>query len=93
MKQVWKYTEDGTIDKTDVVVDLDANGNRIKSLGKLKDGVLDTTKDDGNKESSKKDEKSAKETAVEKQSDDRKKSAKGHKVFYLSLETPPAPTS
>lgn len=100
LKQVWGYTEDGSIDKTDVVVDLDAQGNEIKKLGKLKDGVLDTTKDDedkddkekkdGNKkdDEEKSDSKGEKDTSNDKKSDDRAKSKKGHKVFYLSLETP-----
>lgn len=95
MKQVWGYTEDGSIDKTDVVVDLDANGKEVKKLGKLKDGVLDTTQDGEKKDDKKKeddeDKKAGtgeKDTAIEKSSDGKEKRKKGHKVFYLSLETP-----
>ncbi|KAJ4194084.1 hypothetical protein NW755_002846 [Fusarium falciforme] len=75
IKQMWKYTEDGSLDTIDVVVDLDGEGNAIKTIGKLKDGVVDTTKKDDEKE----DEKATK--------DGKKDDGKGgHKVFLLSIE-------
>lgn len=75
IKQMWKYTEDGSLDTIDVVVDLDGEGNAIKTIGKLKDGVVDTTKKDDDKE----DEKDTK--------DNKKDDGKGgHKVFLLSIE-------
>ncbi|KAL2689804.1 hypothetical protein Neosp_003865 [[Neocosmospora] mangrovei] len=77
IKQMWKYTEDGSLDMIDVVVDLDGEGNAIKTIGKLKDGVVDTTKKDDEKE----DEKEAKDK------DNKKDDGKGgHKVFLLSIE-------
>ncbi|KAI8682869.1 hypothetical protein LRP88_05165 [Fusarium phalaenopsidis] len=75
IKQMWKYTEDGSLDTIDVVADLDGEGNAIKTIGKLKDGVVDTTKKDDDKE----DEKEAKDS----KKDDGKG---GHKVFLLSIE-------
>ncbi|KAI8675008.1 hypothetical protein NCS57_00400300 [Fusarium keratoplasticum] len=75
IKQMWKYTEDGSLDTIDVVVDLDGEGNAIKTIGKLKDGVVDTTKKDDDKE----DEKDTKDS----KKDDGKG---GHKVFLLSIE-------
>ncbi|EEU47364.1 uncharacterized protein NECHADRAFT_99610 [Fusarium vanettenii 77-13-4] len=77
IKQMWKYTEDGSLDTIDVVVDLDGEGNAIKTIGKLKDGVVDTTKKDDEKE----DEKDTKDKDSKK--DDGKG---GHKVFLLSIE-------
>ncbi|WAO86672.1 Hypothetical protein NCS54_00395300 [Fusarium falciforme] len=75
IKQMWKYTEDGSLDTIDVVVDLDGEGNAIKTIGKLKDGVVDTTKKDDETE----DEKATK--------DGKKDDGKGgHKVFLLSIE-------
>ncbi|KAJ4310076.1 hypothetical protein N0V84_011156 [Fusarium piperis] len=74
IKQMWKYTEDGSLDMIDVVVDLDGEGNAIKTIGKLKDGVVDTTKKDDEKD----DEKEVK--------DSNKGDGKGHKVFLLSIE-------
>ncbi|RSL38769.1 hypothetical protein CEP53_014590 [Fusarium sp. AF-6] len=75
IKQMWKYTEDGSLDMIDVVVDLDGEGNAIKTIGKLKDGVVDTTKKDEEKD----EEKETK--------DSNKGDGKGgHKVFLLSIE-------
>lgn len=89
LKQVWGYTEDGSIDKTDVVVDLDANGQEVKRLGKPKDGVLDTTKEGEKKEEEDRQAKEKIEDEKKKLDDKEKiKSKKGHKVFMLSLETP-----
>lgn len=97
MKQVWAYTEDGSIDKTDVVVDLDANGNPVEKIGQLKDGVLDLTKskDKKDEQEKKSDEKKHDDEKTEMaalgKSDDKTKTSKkkGHKVISLSLETPP----
>lgn len=64
LRQIWSYTEDGSIDKTDVVVDLDGEGRPLKRIGEMKDGVVDTTvakdgddKDGGDKEKDKDGEK------------------------------------
>ncbi|KAG5917289.1 hypothetical protein E4U42_007308 [Claviceps africana] len=48
-KDLWRYTEDGSLDTVDVVVDLDGDGNAIKRIGALENGVVDTTKDEENK--------------------------------------------
>jgi minor histocompatibility antigen H13 len=97
MKSLWKYTEDGSLDTVDVVVDLDADGNAIKTIGTLENGVVDTTKKkDKEGEAEKKDgEKKVTENGAAKGaeagSDDRKdeKTKKNHQVFFLSLEAPP----
>ncbi|RCI08760.1 hypothetical protein L249_4708 [Ophiocordyceps polyrhachis-furcata BCC 54312] len=49
MGDVWKYTEDGSLDTVDVVVDLDAEGKVMKTVGKAEDGVVDTSRSDSDK--------------------------------------------
>ncbi|GKT62717.1 signal peptide peptidase [Colletotrichum tofieldiae] len=39
LKEMWMYTEDGTLDTRDVVVELDGNGNVVKEI--KKDGEKD----------------------------------------------------
>ncbi|KAL7806320.1 signal peptide peptidase domain-containing protein [Trichoderma gracile] len=82
-KELWMYTEDGSLDTIDVVVDLDGNGKAVKTIGKLEDGVVDTTKNDQKKEGEKDKDKSTGKKA------DAGKDKKGHKVFYVSLDAPP----
>jgi minor histocompatibility antigen H13 len=83
IKQMWKYTEDGSLDVVDVVVDLDGEGNPIKTIGKLQDGVVDTTKKD---EKDDKKDKEGKED--EKKKDEKKSDSKDqHRVFMLSIDT------
>lgn len=89
LKLIWGYTEDGSIDTIDTVVNLDADGRVTSTVGELKDGIVDTTRDD---------------KAKEKAADDQKKPIgqeegtsvgapvtpkKNHHVFLLSLEVPP----
>ncbi|KAM0561217.1 hypothetical protein ACHAPJ_003722 [Fusarium lateritium] len=82
IKQMWKYTEDGSLDVIDVVVDLDGEGNAVKTLGKLEDGVVDTTKKDEKKDEDKDKDK--------KEKDDKEgKGKEEHRVFLLSIETEP----
>ncbi|KAK5991032.1 putative intramembrane protease [Cladobotryum mycophilum] len=87
--KMWTYTEDGSIDKMDIVVDLDANGNVIKTFGKPEDGTLDLTKDKktGDKKAEKGDEKEEKKGEGDEKDED-KRGKKGHHVFLLSLEAP-----
>ncbi|CZR42462.1 uncharacterized protein FPRO_09765 [Fusarium proliferatum ET1] len=83
IKQMWKYTEDGSLDKIDVVVDLDGEGNAIKTLGRLEDGVVDTTKKDEKKDGE--DKHKDKEDAKAKEEDKRKSKEDNH-VFLLSVD-------
>ncbi|KAF4448461.1 hypothetical protein F53441_8129 [Fusarium austroafricanum] len=82
IKQMWKYTEDGSLDKIDVVVDLDGEGNAIKTIGRLKDGVVDTTKNDEKKDENEKKDKDAEKMKDEKENRGKEK----HYVFMLSVE-------
>lgn len=87
-KELWMYTEDGSLDTVDVVVDLDGNGKAIKTIGKLEDGVVDTTKDEKKKDEEKKDDEKEKEKSKEKSTEAGQTGRKGHKVFSFSLEAP-----
>ncbi|CCF47062.1 signal peptide peptidase [Colletotrichum higginsianum] len=51
LKEMWMYTEDGTLDTCDVVVELDGNGNVVKETKK------DTEKDEADKKKITEDEK------------------------------------
>lgn len=96
MKLVWAYTEDGSIDTVDVVVDLDGDGNMVKEIGKLENGVVDTTGNtDKNKDTDKnkeqgKDTKSVEERSASKHGKDAVPKSKHtrHYVFWVSLEAP-----
>jgi minor histocompatibility antigen H13 len=79
IKQMWKYTEDGSLDVVDVVVDLDGDGNAIKRIGKLEDGVVDLTKDD---KKEKEDDKKKDKKEDEKKGDGKEQ----HRVFMLSVD-------
>lgn len=88
------YTEDGSLDTVDVVVDLDGNGKAVKTIGKLEDGVVDMTKDDKKKDEEKEKEKKEEEERKKKEEEERKSAEagqtgrKGHQVFSISLEAP-----
>ncbi|RDA91210.1 hypothetical protein CP533_3380 [Ophiocordyceps camponoti-saundersi (nom. inval.)] len=60
MGDVWKYTEDGSLDTKDVVVDLDAEGRMMKKVGKVEDGVVDTSRSDDVDDKKKKDDDDSK---------------------------------
>ena len=82
LKSLWRYTEDGSLDTVDVVVDLDGDGNAIKTIGTLEDGVVDTTK-----KKAEDDKKDAEKAVKEKKTADAH--AKGHNVFLLSIDAAP----
>ncbi|ATY60375.1 intramembrane protease 2 [Cordyceps militaris] len=88
LKSLWKYTEDGSLDTMDVVVDLDADGNLVKAIGKLENGVVDTTKKQDQGPNSKGTNSKAQEKGDEKPISEGKK-VKNHHVFLFSLEAPP----
>ncbi|KAH7157543.1 signal peptide peptidase-domain-containing protein [Dactylonectria estremocensis] len=85
IRQMWTYTEDGSIDTIDVVVDLDGEGKAIKTIGELKDGVVDTTKV---KDVGKDGKKKASEAQASQEGADKISSKDGHKVFLFSIEAP-----
>ncbi|TQV93420.1 hypothetical protein V2A60_010173 [Cordyceps javanica] len=90
LKSLWTYTEDGSLDTVDIVVDLDGDGNPIKTIGKLENGVVDTTKKKNpDSDSKRSDPKAANGSAQEKGDGKKSKKEKNHHVFLFSLEAPP----
>ncbi|KAG6006453.1 hypothetical protein E4U54_000180 [Claviceps lovelessii] len=77
-KDLWRYTEDGSLDTVDVVVDLDGDGNAIKRIGALENGVVDTTKGGEKKKDKDGDKKQNK--------GDESKNRRRRQVLVLSVE-------
>ncbi|KAH9889172.1 signal peptide peptidase-domain-containing protein [Xylariomycetidae sp. FL2044] len=65
LREMWEYTEDGSLDKTDVVVEVDRDGNVIKQVEDKKDTDKTKTKEDekkdGDQTKTNEDKKSASE--------------------------------
>ncbi|KAM0333473.1 hypothetical protein ACHAQA_002135 [Verticillium albo-atrum] len=73
LKEMWTYTEDGTLDTQDIVVELDSAGNVVKEIKDTKD-TKDEKKED---EQKKKTEKTARAAKA------------GYDVFLFSIKAPP----
>ncbi|QUC18092.1 uncharacterized protein UV8b_02333 [Ustilaginoidea virens] len=99
---VCRYTEDGSLDTEDVVVDLDGDGNVVKTVGVCRDGVVDTTKREGKGEAdadadadAKPKEEQAGEGEGEGEGEGKddgtgkaRETGGGHSVLVLSIEAP-----
>ncbi|KAG6031329.1 hypothetical protein E4U41_007620 [Claviceps citrina] len=91
-----RYTEDGSLDTKDVVVDLDGQGNAVRRLGPLENGVVDTTAaaaTTGGDRTKTKKAKKEKEEEAEQDEDravnkagDGKGEGRRRRVFVLSIE-------
>jgi minor histocompatibility antigen H13 len=77
LRDVWNYTEDGSLDTEDVVVELDANGNVVKEISQK--GVDDKEKEEAETEGGQNKTDSA-ETL--------QKSTEDYDVFSFSLKAP-----
>ncbi|KAI0968850.1 signal peptide peptidase-domain-containing protein [Xylaria arbuscula] len=93
IREMWKYTEDGSLDKLDVIVEVDGEGNVIKEVkdeeGKDKDGGKDgqsEKKDEGDKKVTKAGEKAGDEASTTDKAGNGK--TKDYPVFLLSIEAP-----
>ncbi|KAI1124861.1 signal peptide peptidase-domain-containing protein [Nemania abortiva] len=93
IREMWKYTEDGSLDKTDVIVEVDGEGNVVKEIQDPKeaDGQKDKQKENAEKDSS--EEKT--QNVGDKPSDGTttageagKDKAETYPVFLLSIEAP-----
>ncbi|KAG7132976.1 Signal peptide peptidase like protein [Verticillium longisporum] len=73
LKQMWTYTEDGTLDTQDVIVELDSSGNVIKEIKDNKQG----TDEKDSEEKKKRSEQAA------------KAAKSGYNVFHFSVRAPP----
>lgn len=81
LKEMWTYTEDGSIDTQDVVVELDGSGNVIKEIS---NGEEDKKKAD---EEKKKTEDREREAEKKRFAETRAK--RGYDVFHFSIRAPP----
>ncbi|KAI1392032.1 signal peptide peptidase-domain-containing protein [Hypoxylon trugodes] len=103
LREMWTYTEDGKLDTTDTIVQVDGNGNVIDVISDKKDGKSDDKSKEEQKtltdgKSSNKDTSSAGQ-ADEKKPDGNhteperklefKKKDGGYPVFLFSIEAPP----
>ncbi|KAI1420840.1 signal peptide peptidase-domain-containing protein [Xylaria sp. FL1777] len=94
IREMWEYTEDGSLDKLDVIVEVDGEGNVIKEVEDEEDKNKDKDEDEQN---DKKDEGDKKITEARDEPSDEittttekigKDKAKTYPVFHLSIEAP-----
>ncbi|KAI0863494.1 signal peptide peptidase-domain-containing protein [Xylaria cubensis] len=82
IRDMWKYTEDGSLDKMDVIVEVDGEGNVVKDV---------TAQEEKDQQDDKKDEKKSTEEKMKKAGDKPKagkNKAERYPVFLLSIEAP-----
>ncbi|KAH6697505.1 signal peptide peptidase family protein [Plectosphaerella plurivora] len=79
LKDMWIYTEDGSLDTEDVVVELDGDGNVIKVID-------DKEKKLGDEDETKKDKKKDEAEQAKKSAEMR---AKGYDLYHFSVRAPP----
>lgn len=90
INEMWMYTEDGTLDKEDVVVEVDGEGNVIKGIEDSKND--DETAKDNDKDATTDVDKSDDKSATEKsKSTEVSKKSSSRTVFVFSIEAPPTP--
>ncbi|KAI0805418.1 signal peptide peptidase-domain-containing protein [Xylaria sp. FL0064] len=90
IREMWKYTEDGSLDKLDVIVEVDGDGNVIKEIKDEEDKNKDKNEQGDKKEGDKKiaetgDEAGEESPVTEKAGKDK---AERYPVFLLSIEAP-----
>ncbi|KAI1365266.1 signal peptide peptidase-domain-containing protein [Xylaria arbuscula] len=79
VREMWTYTEDGSLDKLDVVIEVDGDGNQIK---KIRGG------ENGDKETSSSNDKKEEGGGNEAKTDEKSNGIQQYPVFLLSLEAP-----
>ncbi|TEA17600.1 Intramembrane protease 2 [Colletotrichum sidae] len=82
VSELWMYTEDGSLDTRDVVVELDAEGNVVKEVKK------DGEKDDEKKAEKTEEEKKTEKRVTEKQEDDKDAQRKEYSIIAFSITAP-----
>lgn len=90
ISEMWKYTEDGSLDKTDVIVEVDGEGNVIKEIEeKKKKKDEDENEQKNNKQKEGVEKNSTNEgDGVQTADKDGKDKAGKYPVFLLSIEAP-----
>ncbi|KAJ8104842.1 hypothetical protein ONZ43_g7665 [Nemania bipapillata] len=86
--EMWKYTEDGSLDKTEVIVEVDGEGNIIKEIEDQKEKDAEKDKQKGSNDKNSTDEKL--ENTGDKLGNEKagKDKAAKYPVFLLSIEAP-----
>ncbi|KAI1755669.1 signal peptide peptidase-domain-containing protein [Xylaria castorea] len=93
IREMWKYTEDGSLDKTDVIVEVDGEGNIIKDVTAQEDKDQQNDKKENSEKKSTEDKikgvgdklSDMAVTTTGKASEDK---AERYPVFLLSIEAP-----
>lgn len=89
LKLIWGYTEDGSLDTKDVIVDVDGDGRAVKTLGKLENGVVNTTIDISNPTQADTHKGQSENKSSEKGNEKNEQAKKkAHPVLLISLEAP-----
>ncbi|KAI0428392.1 signal peptide peptidase-domain-containing protein [Xylaria sp. FL1042] len=94
IREMWKYTEDGSLDKLDVIVEVDGDGNVIKEIKDEEDKDKDKDKDKSEQNDKKEGDQKVIETG-DKRGDESlatetagKDKEEQYPVFLLSIEAP-----
>ncbi|KAI1352691.1 signal peptide peptidase-domain-containing protein [Xylaria sp. FL0043] len=90
IREMWKYTEDGSLDKLDVIVEVDGDGNVVREIKDEEDRNKDKKEQNEKEESDKTtaetgDKAGNKSPTAEKAGKDK---AERYPVFLLSIEAP-----
>ncbi|KAF9875023.1 signal peptide peptidase [Colletotrichum karsti] len=89
LREMWEYTEDGSLDTKDVVVELDGNGNVIKEVKKDdgKDGEAKRKEEEDKQKTE--DEKAAEEKKIaERKEAERDAERKEYSIVSFSITAP-----
>ncbi|KAI0602797.1 signal peptide peptidase-domain-containing protein [Biscogniauxia sp. FL1348] len=90
LREMWMYTEDGSLDKTDVIVEVDGHGDIIKEIqDKTDDDKVGTKKDTTQApEVAGEKDPSAEKTSEEESKETKKTKPERYPVFLFSIEAP-----
>lgn len=88
LKQLWGYTEDGSLDTADAIVELDSSGRVRRRLGVIKDGVVDLAKATGDSKGPREQAEGAEESTAKDKDVEKSGNKPGH-IFYISMEAIP----
>jgi minor histocompatibility antigen H13 len=88
LREMWLYTEDGSLDKTDVVVEVDANGRPLRAIEDTKAEEEKSAKDGKGDEAKAGKEQALAEQSQEEVGNAEKLAARKRVVFSMSIVAP-----
>ncbi|KAI1819501.1 signal peptide peptidase-domain-containing protein [Xylaria intraflava] len=90
IREMYEYTEDGSLDKTDVIVEVDQEGNVVKEIQEDKDKGEQSSKQKEDEKKNSADEKTKGDTSGDEELTDEKGSEakETRHAFLLSVELP-----